>query len=376
MDGSSGGRMPLRLLDKELKALSTAMTIMLTPFSFPDGEQWRGAMCGALNPLLGASGSTLELVVPGEPIIGGCPDLARTLEALLPPPDWMLKGFEKRRQLGLNVAGFADMYDVPVVKRSPFYNDVVIPNRLLEPLTLIADFDGAPMPAVLGFVFEDEHAAQKRLERNKQMLGLVVPAFIAGVASYVRMAGVRNGLASLVDSLAVGATIVAIDGRVLDENQAMKKLVEVDPEQAQIRATVKQISLGIANIVARGKPADWAKQSRAVEVRTALAKYRISATFVPDGFLNTQGTVVAFTERLASPSFDSQALASRFGLTKREIQTVQFVTRGYSTRQIATAMGISFNTARRHTEHVLLKLNVHSRSAIGARLAGVSQGDS
>jgi len=364
--------MPLQLLDKELKALTTAMTVMLTPFSFADGEQWRGAMCGALNPLLGASGSTLELVVPDEPIIGGCPDLARTLEALLPPPDWMLKGFEKRRQLGLNVAGLADMYDVPVVKRSPFYNDVVIPNRLLEPLTLIADFDRAPMPAVLGFVFEDENAAQKRLERNKQMLSLVVPAFIAGITSYVRMARLRAGFGSLVDSLDVGATIVGLDGNVLDENKAMKVLVDVDPERTRIRAMVKQISLGIATIVARGKSPDWAKQSRAVEIRTVLAKYRISATFVPDGFLNAQGTVVAFTERLAATSFDSQALASRFGLTNREIQTVQLVTRGYSTRQIATAMGISFNTVRRHTEHVLLKLNVHSRSAIAARLTGAN----
>jgi DNA-binding CsgD family transcriptional regulator len=364
--------MPLRLLDTELKALSTAMTIMLTPFCFPDGEQWRGAICNALNPLVGASGSTLELVVPGEPIIGGCPDLARTLETLLPPPDWMLKALEKRRRLGLNVAGFADIYDVDVVKRSPFYNDVVIPNRLLEPIDLIADFDGAPMPAVLGFVFEDEHAALKKLERNKQMLSLVVPAFVAGVTSYVRMARVRAGFASLVDSLDVGATIVALDGKVLDENQAMKALVDVDPERTRIRALVKQSSLAIATIVARGKSPDWTKQSRPVEVRTALGKYRISAIFVPDGFLNAQGAVVAFTERLPSTAIDSQALTTRFGLTSREIQTAQLVSRGYSTRQIATEMGISFNTARRHTEHVLLKLNMHSRSAIAAKLTGVS----
>ena len=364
--------MPLRLLDRELKALSTAMTVMLTPFTFPDGEQWRCAMCGALNPLLGASGSTLELMVPNEPIIGGCPDLACTLEALLPPPDWMIKGFEKRRRLGLSVAGFADMYDVPVVKRSAFYNDIVIPNRLLEPLSIMADFPGAPLPAVLGFVFENERDAQKKLERNKQMLSLVVPAFIAGITSYVRMARLRVGLGPLIDSLAIGVTIVALDGRVLDENQAMKTMVEVDSEQARVRAMVKQITLGIANIVARGKSPDWAKQSRPVEVRTALAKYRISATFVPDGFLNASGTVVAFTERLDTSSFDSQAMATQFGLTGREIQTAQLVTRGYSTRQIATAMGISFNTARRHTEHILLKLNVHSRSAIAARLTGVS----
>jgi DNA-binding CsgD family transcriptional regulator len=364
--------MPLRLLDKELKALSTAMTIMLTPFSFPDGEQWRGAICNALNPLLGASGSTLELVVPGEPIIGGCPDLAHTLEALLPPPDWMLKAFEKRRQLGLNVAGFTDIYDVNAVKRTAFYNDIVIPNQLLEPLDLIADLPSLPMPAVLGFVFEDELAARKKAKRNKQMLNLVVPAFIAGISSYVRMARLRKGFGSLVDSLAVGVTIVGIDGTLLDENQAMKAQLEGDPEQARVRAIVRQYSLGIASLIARGKSPDWTKQSRPVEVRTALAKYRISATFVPDGFLNVQGTVVAFTEKLVSTSFDSKALSSRFGLTKREVQTAQLVTRGYSTRQIATEMGIAFNTARRHTEHVLLKLNVHSRSAVAARLTGVN----
>ena len=360
--------MALRLLDKELRALSTAMTIMLTPFSYPDGEQWRAAMCGALNPLLGASGSTLELVVPDEPIIGGCPDLARALEALLPPPDWMLKGFEKRRQLGLNVAGFADMYDVDVVKRSPFYNDVVIPNRLLEPLTLIADFPAAPLPAVLGFVFDKELAARRRLDRNKQMLSLVVPAFIAGVSAYVCAARMRKDLASLVDSLAVGVTVIGIEGNVLDENQAMRALLEGDPERAHIRATVKQVSSGIAYIVARGRPPDWAKQSQLAEVRTALAKYRITATFAPDGFLNAGGAVVALTERLSSISADSQSLASKFGLTRREIQTAQLLMRGYPTRQIATAMGISFNTVRRHTEHVLLKLNVHSRAAIAARV--------
>lgn len=364
--------MPLRLSDKELKALSTAMTIMLTPFCFPDGEQWRGAMCGALNPLLGASGSTLELMVPNEPIVGGCPDLARTLEALLPPPDWMLKALEKRRQLGLNVAGFTDMYDVEIVKRSPFYNDVVIPNRLLEPLGLFADFPGAPLPAVLGFVFEHEQAAQKKLDRNKQMLSLVVPAFTAGISAYVRMARLRAGFAALVDSIAVGVTIVAVDGSVLDENHTMKAIADVDPERARIRATVRQVSREIANTVARGESPDWSKRSQQVEIRTAFARYRITTTYAPDGFLPAGGGVIAFTERLASRSLDSATLASQFGLTSREIQTAQLVTRGYSTRQIATAMGISFNTARRHTEHVLLKLNVHSRAAIAGLLTGTS----
>ena len=364
--------MALLLSDNEVRALGTAMTIMLSPFSYPDGEQWRGAMCGALNPLVGASGSTLELAVPNEPVIGGCPDLARALVALLPPPDWMLKGFEKRRRLGVNVAGFEDIYEVSVVKRTPFYNDVVIPNRLLEPLSLIADFPGVPMPAVLGFVFDDERGAQNRLDRNKQLLSLVVPAFHAGTSAYARMARLRTDFAGLVDSLAVAATLVTLEGRVLDENRAMKALAQRDPEREHIRAMVRQAALGVANTVGRNRAPDWTKASRHVDIRTASGTYRVAATLVPDGFLEARSAVIAFTEKLTPGPLDSESLASRFGLTSREIQTAQLVARGYSTRQIANEMGISFNTARRHTEHVLLKLNVHSRAAVAARLAGVS----
>lgn len=364
--------MALRLLDSEVRALRTAMTIMLTPFSYADGEQWRCAICGALNSVLHASASTLELAVPNEPVIGGCPDLAHVLEALLPPPEWLIRGLEKRRQLGLNVAGFADVHDVAEVKRTPFYNDVVIPNRLFEPLILAADFDGVPLPAVLGFVFENERTGTRHIERNKAMLNLLVPAYIAGVGAYVRMAHQRAGFAALVDSLGVGVTIVGIDGTVLDENQAMKTLAGRDPERARIRATIRQIALGIANNVARGKSPDWAKQSHLEEVRTSLARYRITATYAPEGIVNAKGACVALTERLAARSLTSTELASQFRLTHREIETAQLVVRGYSTREIAGALGISFNTARRHTEHVLLKLNVHSRAAIAGRLTGAS----
>jgi DNA-binding CsgD family transcriptional regulator len=348
------------------------MSIMLTPFCYPEGEQWRSAMCGALNSLLGASGSTLELAVPNEPIIGGCPDLARTLEALLPPPDWMLRGLERRRRLALNVAGFSDIYDVEEVKRTPFYHDVVIPNRLFEPLILAADFAGLPLPAVLGFVFGNEHGATRNLERNKQMLNLLVPAYIAGVAAYVRMARQRACFGAMIDSVSAGVTIVGIDGAVVDENQAMKRLVHGDPDGGRIRVAVRQLSSGIANIVARAAPMDWANQSRLTEIRTSLARYRITATLVPDGFLHARSAVVALTERMTARSLDREELATQFRLTSREIETAQLLGRGYSTRQVAAAMGISVNTARRHTEHVLEKLDVHSRAAVGARLARIS----
>ncbi|MGZ3462867.1 MAG: LuxR C-terminal-related transcriptional regulator [Gemmatimonadaceae bacterium] len=360
--------MALRLSDRDLSSLTAAMTVMLTPFCYTDGEQWRSAVCSALTSPMHSNGASFALTAPNEPFLAGPPDLVAALQALLPPPEWMLKGFERRRQLGLNVAGFSDIHDVEFVKRTPFYNDVVIPTRLFAPLVLAADFPGLPLPAVLGFTYDDEVIAARELPRNKQMLELLVPAFLGGVGTHIRLSRQRAALASVLDSMSVGVTIVDVDGKVIDENQAMKALMATESERNRVRAAVRQVALGVANIVARRKSPDWAKQGEAAEVRTASAQYRIKATFAWGGVLHRRDAVLALTERMLSHALTSEQLESRFRLTGREIETAQLMARGYSNREVATAMGISLNTARRHSEHVLLKLDVHSRAAVADRL--------
>lgn len=348
------------------------MTVMLTPFSYADGEQWRSAVCSALAGPLHSNGASFALAVPGEPVIAGPRDLVGALQALLPPPAWLLEGLERRRRLGLNVAGFADIHDVEKVKSTDFYNDVVVPNRLFAPLVIAADFPGLPLPAVLGFNYDDERVAEGALSRNKQMLSLLVPAFLAGVGTYVRLNHRKTALATMLDSIDVGVTIVGLDGVVIDENQAMKTLVGIDPERNRVRAAVKQLSMGVANVIARGKSPDWGKHAAVAEARTALARYRMKATFVWEGVVHSKAAVVALTERVSTHSLRPDQLESQFGLTRREMETAEWMAHGYSNREVATAMGISLNTARRHSEHVLLKLNVHSRSAVAARLRGVT----
>jgi DNA-binding CsgD family transcriptional regulator len=319
-----------------------------------------------------SNGASFALVAPNEPFIAGPPDLVSALQALLPPPDWMLKGLERRRQLGLNVAGFSDIHDVEVVKRTPFYNDVVIPTRLFAPLVLAADFPGLPLPAVLGFTYDDEVIAVRELPRNKQMLELLVPAFLASVGTHIRLSQQRAALASVLDSMSVGVTIVDVDGKIIDENQAMKALMAGDSERNRVRAAVRQASVGVANIVARRKSPDWAKQCEVAEIRTASARYRIKTTFAWGGLLHHRDAVLALTEAVPLHSLNSEQLESRFGLTGREIETAHLMARGHSNREIAAALSISVNTARRHSEHVLLKLDLHSRAAVAARLGTVT----
>ena len=79
---------------------------------------------------------------------------------------------------------------------------------------------------------------------------------------------------------------------------------------------------------------------------------------------------VALVERLGDRRLTGRELGTRFLLTHREIETAMLVGHGLPTREIATELGISVNTARRHVEKILLKLHVPNRTAAAAKLSG------
>lgn len=55
-------------------------------------------------------------------------------------------------------------------------------------------------------------------------------------------------------------------------------------------------------------------------------------------------------------------------LTRTELRVALLLARDLPNRDIAHALGISEHTARRHTERVLLKLNVHRRALVRERI--------
>jgi DNA-binding NarL/FixJ family response regulator len=57
-------------------------------------------------------------------------------------------------------------------------------------------------------------------------------------------------------------------------------------------------------------------------------------------------------------------------LTARELEVVRLVARGYSNKEIATALGIELATAKNHVHHLLEKLHLRRRSEIAARVGG------
>jgi DNA-binding CsgD family transcriptional regulator len=57
-----------------------------------------------------------------------------------------------------------------------------------------------------------------------------------------------------------------------------------------------------------------------------------------------------------------------YGMTPREVDVALLLAEGCSNVTVARRLGISPHTARHHTQRVLGKLGVHSRSEAGARL--------
>jgi DNA-binding response OmpR family regulator len=63
-------------------------------------------------------------------------------------------------------------------------------------------------------------------------------------------------------------------------------------------------------------------------------------------------------------------LHERYGLTARQTAVARLLAEGCSNAEIAQRLSVSYFTARNHTEQVLAKLGVASRSAVGAVVFG------
>jgi DNA-binding CsgD family transcriptional regulator len=77
---------------------------------------------------------------------------------------------------------------------------------------------------------------------------------------------------------------------------------------------------------------------------------------------------------LSSQDIDPSTVRPRFRLTPREMSVAELLAVGKRNDEIARTLGISGSTARRHTEHVLAKMDVPTRAAVGARLRGEISG--
>lgn len=352
----------------ELSALVRAATILLSPLEYDDGEEWQRDACSAVQSVLDGDASSSAFPVDGSTVLGGEPDVVDVLERTFPPPEWARHALtDRRHDANLVVADWTELYEVEKVRASSFFNDIVLPNHLLAPMCMMHEVIAGDIPATIAVYYEDERKSAETVARHKVKLHMILPAFIGGVKAYTTMMRRQSAEIAVADAAPCGVALCDRNGVILHVNGQLSRLLSDDRDEAGVRNEIAECAR--AAVSHATKKASIATTGRASsEIRTQCAHYTFSAALLGNERLGGRICSTVFVDADKSRTVDPRAVALRNGLTRRETEIALFLQRGYSSKEIATAVGISVNTVRRHIEHVMLKFGVHTRLGVAAKL--------
>jgi DNA-binding CsgD family transcriptional regulator len=371
--------MSITLSTADVDRLQAALTTLVSPLDHASGEAWLEASMQGVMTVLGADQAYALIPgpAPGSAIMAGAGyDVPRAVAEYVGEFMPMDTGLHERRQrLGLEVYRIGDLWDTSHFHRTRLYNEWAVPHRLMDILGM--GYNPIPGEAMAGMNFyhdrdhgpEDVEAEGAFGRRGHILLGLLLPAFKAGARTYHRFAQHRAGLIRVLDQLNEGVAIYDLAGSSLHQNTALSRILAAEPERERLRSAMVTAAWTVAALLRRTPPLSPVDAlSVTQEARTGRGRYRMSANLLGQSLLGGEVTVAVGLERIVPCPPSDTVLASRHGLTRRQIEVVRLAAEGRTAGEIAHLLGISRFTARHHLEAAMGKLQVRSRAALVAAL--------
>jgi DNA-binding CsgD family transcriptional regulator/PAS domain-containing protein len=356
--------MSLSLSARDLQHLRTAQRVLLAPLQYDTPEAWQRDAARYVQTLAGADHAYAFMPAGEQMMIEGSdldPAFFEDLRAsfrgvqdghfLLDDP-MPLQMHLQRMRGGAGVYHELDLADRSTIERSPAHQTLFRPHGVEYATGL-----SVPLPvgeASICVAFESADAPGYDPDAGRA-LGLLVPAFEAGVEQWRRLAPVRSRFASLIDTLSDAVVIVDPDGTERHGNRAFRALLAAEPDAEALQGAVRTL----ADEARAGSEGLAAARH---ELTLPGGTYRLRAGRAPPDLFAGAGTLVV-VER-ASPYPSPSVLREQFGLTPREVEVALLLAEGRSNDAIAEALVISSHTARHHVQKVLRKLGAASRSAV------------
>jgi DNA-binding CsgD family transcriptional regulator len=193
---------------------------------------------------------------------------------------------------------------------------------------------------------------------------------------------ILRGELSLLASVAFGRTTLhsAPTARGVLLVDAGLKVVASNPEVLQILAfperpeQIHDLDSWVANKL-RSKLVQKHSSSGVGEVRSARRTY-LCRSFLLDTVVNHKDPSaqsgrlqIVMIERKSHEATSILEVSERFGLTRRERETVEFLLDGFTSKEIAQRMNISANTVKAFIRLVMAKMDVSTRSGIVGKVA-------
>jgi DNA-binding CsgD family transcriptional regulator len=259
---------------------------------------------------------------------------------------------------GLSTAHLYDVLPRETYLASELHHDFAVPNRLFDAMLLRART--TPARSVWMAIQHGRELCEHEIERRRALLEIILPSFSAGITAYELSTDASADLVSQIDSLPAALILVDAAGQLLHVNRALARLLANDAGASRLLTEMREMGRTLLRSL-RDDRSEPVSAGMVRISRTPSARYRLSAA--PAGDLR-RGAAAVHAAPLSPLPADATWLRARFGLTARELQVAQLLGERLTNREIATVLRISEHTAERHTERVLQKLSLHSRSDV------------
>lgn len=367
--------MPPSFTSGDMRKLARSLELLLSPLDHPTVDSWRSAVNRDLIHLLHADSAGFLLpVAAGPPLYSEEHEPAALARYVDYPPPPLINGRPLwDAMLAHRVGRIEDLYEgnFSAYTRSEYYQDYAGANDAHDTLAAAFSVGGDDQRGAACLHFW--HAKPKgRLfgEREVLLLRVLYPAFRAGIEAQMRWSTAAADLLRTVDALGQAIMVCDMRGAVLHETPELGKVLHDDPEAEVLRGAMLQTATAARRAFrfdksTPGEPVDWPV---VLGVQTELARYSAQACLF--GRANTLPeplVLVALNRETPIPRSDVE-LKAAYRLTPAECRVARLIARGMSNAEIATELFISPFTARRHTERILMKMDVRSRAEVASRL--------
>src|SRR5262245_33796395 len=146
-----------------------------------------------------------------------------------------------------------------------------------------------------------------------------------------------------------------------------QQLVYANPAAEQLRDRLRAKYRSELTVVLRDHLTNLGEKLEAATAISLLTGQRGAPFYVHVIPLDASGRDVAVSVRELGTAMG--AFRTRYRLSKREAEVVELVLLGYRNRDIATTLGTSPTTIKKHLTHVFDKVGVDTRTQLVARIA-------
>jgi DNA-binding CsgD family transcriptional regulator/PAS domain-containing protein len=247
-----------------------------------------------------------------------------------------------------------------------FMCDYAVPLGLLDSLTFTTY--GRTGTRYQLFLSMGREHGDAELEGDLPLLRPLQAAWQAGIDAWQRFQGGAAFAAGMLDALDQPVSLHRADGGVLHENPAFTAMAGAEAGTA-LRQAAREMAIRAGRSLSGGGEVLAAGPLERV-VSTAAGRHRLSVVVADADSLAACPVLMVTISGGDGREMSDDALRSVYRLTAREVEVARLLAAGISNDELAARLGLSANTARRHTQNVLSKLRVPNRASVGAALRG------